>query len=234
MRLTVVVPTLNEAHGIGPTLDAVDRTALAALGFDVDFVVVDGESTDRTQDEAKARGARVIIEPRRGYGRAYKTGFAAADGDWIVTGDADGTYPFERIAEYLDEARARGLDFATCNRYAHLRSGAMSAKHRVGNWVLSTALRALFFARIRDSQSGMWIIRRDALARLPVAALSDGMAFSQEIKIEAFKRRDVRAAEFDGSLAPRVGDAKIESWGDGLGNLWRLVAHRFRRRRLAS
>lgn len=232
MKISVLVPTLNEEAGIGATLDALDRDAFATRGWRLDVVVVDGDSKDGTQAQARARGARVLVEPRRGYGRAYKTGLAAVDGDWVVTGDADGTYPFDRIHEYLDDVHRRGLQFATCDRYARLERGAMTTKHRFGNWVLSVTLRLLFWLRLRDSQSGMWIIRRDALRSLPLEALSDGMAFSQEIKIEAFKRLGRDAAEIPGSLAPRVGEAKIESWGDGLGNLWRLFTHRLRRRRL--
>lgn len=230
--VTILVPTLNEEDGIGATLDAVDRGALQAAGFDVELLIIDGASRDRTVAEAEARGARAVIEPRKGYGRAYKTGFTEASGEWIVTGDADGTYPFDRVVALLQQAQEADLDFATCDRYADLKPGAMSSKHRFGNWVLSFTLRALFWIRVRDSQSGMWIIRREALDRIPVESLSDGMAFSQQIKIEAFLRPGVRAAEIAGSLAPRVGEAKIESWRDGLTNLWSLWSHRFRRHRL--
>lgn len=230
VKVTFVVPTLNEESGIGPTLDAVDRAAFEVAGWDVEFLVVDGVSTDGTVQEAEARGARVLVEPRRGYGRAYKTGFEAADGDVLVTGDADGTYPFEQAHEFVRLLLDQDLDFLTCDRYADLREGAMSPKHRLGNWVLSTTCRFLFRVRLHDSQSGMWVIRRSALDRLPVDTLPDGMAFSQELKIEALKRPGVRAAEVPGSLHPRVGEAKIESWRDGFGNLGALWKKRLRAR----
>ncbi|MCA1812031.1 MAG: glycosyltransferase family 2 protein, partial [Halobacteriales archaeon] len=120
MKVTILVPTLNEEKGIGPTLDAVDRKAFAAKGWELELLVVDGASKDRTREEAEARGARVLVEPRRGYGRAYKEGFKAASGDVIVTGDADGTYPFERAHEFVQLLLDQGLDFVSCDRYGQM------------------------------------------------------------------------------------------------------------------
>ena len=104
----------------------------------------------------------------------------------------------------------------------------MSAKHRFGNWVLSQTARTLFRVRLRDSQSGMWVIRREALDKLPIEGLPDGMAFSQEIKIHALRAKDVRAAEIPSELHPRIGEAVIESWRDGFGNLKALFGLRLR------
>lgn len=226
MKVTLLVPTLNEEKGIGPTLDAVDRKAFADRGWGLELLVIDGASKDRTREEAQNRGARVVVEPRRGYGRAYKRGFAEATGDVIVTADADGTYPVEQAHRFVDELLADELDFINCDRYGNLKEGAMSAKHRFGNWVLTTTARLLFFVRIRDSQSGMWVIRRSALPSIPYEGLSEGMAFSQEVKIEFWKRRRGRCRELPASLAPRIGKPVLASWRDGLGNLWALVKKR--------
>lgn len=230
MKVTIVIPTLNEEGGIGPTLDAVPTDQFEARGWTWEFLVVDGDSRDRTREEAEARGARVVVDRRRGYGRAYKTGFAHAGGDVVVTGDADGTYPFDKTPLYIDHLLRHDLDFVTCDRYGRLHDGAMSRKHKLGNFVLSSTLRVLFRLRIQDSQSGMWVIRRSALDRIPYEELSDGMAFSQEIKIEAFRRPDVAAEEIPSELRPRIGQAVIESWRDGLGNLGALWRKRFSRR----
>lgn len=231
LKVTILIPTLNEEKGIGPTLDAVDRAAFARTGWDLELLVVDGASKDRTRQEAEGRGARVVVEPRRGYGRAYKRGFAEAAGDVVLTGDADGTYPFERAHELVQQLLDRDLDFVNGDRYADLRKGAMSRKHRFGNWVLSATARALFGLRLRDSQSGMWVIRRRALPALDVERMAEGMAFSQEIKIEAIRRLGGRFAELPAGLRPRIGTPVLSSWRDGLGNLRSLYAWRFRRQR---
>jgi glycosyltransferase involved in cell wall biosynthesis len=230
MKVTILIPTLNEEQGIGPTLDSIDRAAFAARGWRLDLLVVDGASQDGTKAAAESRGARVLVEPRRGYGRAYKTGFAAATGDVIVTGDADGTYPFDQAHAFVDVLVKDGLEFITCDRYADLQPGAMSGMHRFGNWVLSATARVLFGMRLRDSQSGMWVIRREALAKLEPEGMSDGMAFSQEIKIAAIRRLGDRFREIPAGLRPRIGEPVLSSWKDGLGNLRRLYALRFSRR----
>lgn len=226
MRVVFLIPTLNEVEGIRATLDNVPRAELEAQGYDVAAYIVDGGSRDGTVATAESLGAHVIHEPRKGYGRAYKAGFAEVDADYIVTGDADATYPLERTPKYLETVRKRGIDFATFNRYSEMDKGAMSAKHKLGNWVLSRTLRVLFGVRIRDSQSGMWIVTKQAVDRLPMERLSDGMPFSQEIKIEAFLSPKIAADELPGAYRPRVGEAKLESWRDGLGNLRALRRHR--------
>jgi glycosyltransferase involved in cell wall biosynthesis len=224
--VTILIPTLNEEGGIGPTLDQVDRKAFAERGWALELLIIDGESKDRTREEAEKRGARVIIEPRRGYGRAYKRGFAEAKGDYIVTGDADGTYPLEQAHLFVERAIADGLDFMTCDRYAKLQPGAMSAKHRFGNLVLSTTARVLFFIRLHDSQSGMWVVRKAALGAMPIEKFSEGMAFSQEIKIDALKRFKRKAVEVPGELRPRIGRPVLQSYRDGIRNLRLLFARR--------
>jgi glycosyltransferase involved in cell wall biosynthesis len=229
VKVSVVIPTLNEERGIGPTLDAIDRKAFAARGWDLELLVVDGASKDRTREEAERRGARVVVEPRRGYGRAYKRGFAEATGDVLVTGDADGTYPLERAHEFVDLLLGEDLDFLNCDRYARLERGAMSAKHRFGNFVLSTTARVLFGIRLRDSQSGMWVIRASVLPRLRCERMAEGMAFSQEVKIEAIRRLRGRFREVPAGLRPRIGKPVLSSWRDGLGNLKALYAWRFKR-----
>lgn len=226
MKVTILIPTLNEEAGIGPTLDGVDRDAFRSRGWDLELLVVDGDSKDRTRAVAESHGARVVVEPRRGYGRAYKRGFREAGGDVIVTADADATYPLDRAHLLVEEFEARGADFLTCDRYAKLQPGAMSRKHRLGNWVLSTTTRTLFGVRLHDSQSGMWVLRRSALAQMPFDKFSEGMAFSQELKIDALKRYPGRAFEVSGELRPRIGKPVLASWRDGLGNLRRLVTRR--------
>ncbi|MCA1814211.1 MAG: glycosyltransferase family 2 protein [Halobacteriales archaeon] len=223
--LSLVIPALNEEQGIGAVIDEVPRDALRKMGWDVEVLVVDGESADRTRDIATQRGARVIVEPRKGYGRAYKTGFARAKGDVIATADADLTYPVSDLPQLLELFEREKLDFLTTDRFADLEQGAMRTKHRVGNWVLSTAARVLFMRSIRDSQSGMWLLRRSALDKLVLTA--DGMPFSEEIKLEAFRHPALRSQEVPIRYRVRVGEVKLQSWDDGVENLVFLLRKRF-------
>lgn len=223
--VSFVIPTLNEEEAIQPTLDSIPVQALEEEGYEVEVVIVDGESTDKTREIAKAWGAKVVIEPRKGYGRAYKTGFARAKGDILVTGDADGTYPFELTPELIDRLDEDGLDFITTDRFAEMEEGAMSPKHRLGNWVLSTTCKVLFGTGFEDSQSGMWVFRREILDKITLT--DDGMPLSEEIKIEAFRDPDIDAVEVGIPYRERIGEVKLQSWQDGTKNLAFLFKKRF-------
>jgi len=229
MKVSVVIPTLNEEAGIGITLDSIDSEAFLKRNLDLELIIVDGDSQDRTQEIAELKGAKVIVEPRRGYGRAYKTGFQEASGDIIVTGDADGTYPFHLAHNYVDLLLNENLDFITTDRFADLGTGSMSIKHFLGNFILSLTLRTLYGVAVRDSQSGMWIFRNNALDYLKdLEQFDDGMPFSEEIKVEMFSSPLLKSKEIPSQLSERKGEAKIESFGDGWKNLKFLVFNRLR------
>lgn len=220
LKISVVIPTMNEEKGIGPTIDAINKDYFAQKMWDLEILIVDGISTDKTCDIAQAKGAKVIIEKRKGYGRAYKTGFQQLSGDIIVTGDADATYPFDHIHEYVQLLIDNKLDFITTNRFAQLHHGSMSMKHYFGNTILAMILRFLFFIKIRDSQSGMWIFKKKALEHVqPLDQFNDGMPFSEEIKIEMFTSRHLRCKEIPSMLRVRTGQVKLQSFGDGWKNL---------------
>jgi len=224
LQLSVIIPTMNEEESIGQVIDSV---RLALSGWDFEILVVDTNSKDRTREIAAEKGAVVIEEPRRGYGRAYKTGFERSQGEFIATLDADCTYPAEEIPALHKVLIDQNLEFITTNRFAKLEEGAMSAKHRLGNFALTFVSNLLFQVRIKDSQSGMWVFRRSILDRLVLS--DDGMPMSEEIKIEAFRK--VRSLEVPIAYRKRVGEVKLSSWKDGWKNMKFLFKKRFRRHR---
>ncbi len=221
-KVSIVIPTRNEEASVGRVLDQV--AAAMAGGGPYEVLVVDTDSKDRTVEIAKAKGARVVPEPRRGYGRAYKTGFSAARGDVIVTLDADLTYPADMIPEFVRLVVMEGADFVSGNRLTNLGEGAMSGMHRLGNRMLTAAFRVLYRSPIRDSQSGMWGIRRSILPRLEL--VHDGMAFSEELKLEAI-RKGLRFQEIPIPYRPRIGEKKIRSVRDATENMIWLFRKRF-------
>jgi len=220
-KLSVIIPTMNEERSIGLVINDVKNALDGKRAYEI--IVVDTDSRDLTRDVAVGHGAIVVDEARRGYGRAYKTGFDKATGEIIATLDADMTYPAAEIPRLADMLEDKGLDFITTNRFAGMERGAMPAKHRFGNWVLSTTARILFRVKLRDSQSGMWVFRKDVLPKLEL--VSDGMSMSEELKIEAFGK--LRAAEVPITYKPRIGEAKLRSWKDGTSNLRYLFKKRF-------
>ncbi len=225
--LSIVIPTLDEEESIGATIGAIPQDRIGEMGYALEIIVVDGLSKDRTASIAASLGAKVISEKRRGYGRAYRTGFDEARGDVLVALDGDGTYPASEIPSLLGKAEREKLDFITTDRFAEMEKGAMGFRNRAGNRVLTLAMNILFGTRIRDSQSGMWVIRRSAWERIGASVKSDGMAFSEELKIAAFTM-GLRCAEAPIRYSVRGGKPKLSPWRDGVRNLFFL----FRRRLL--
>ena len=224
-RLSVVIPALNERDNIEEVIRTVPSRLLGDLGYDVEILVVDNGSTDGTGDIARRCGALVVNQPIRGYGSAYKAGFANCTGDIIATGDADLTYPLEMIPAMLELMEKKEFDFLSTDRMSSLDPRAMSPSHVWGNRALSAVSRALFLAPFRDSQSGMWIFRREVWESARVQ--SNGMAFSQELKHEAFAK-GFRCAEVAITYRPRGGEKKLRTVRDGAINATQLFAHRMR------
>ena len=216
LTISVVIPCYNEEDGV--------REVIGRMPKAVDeIVVVDNNCTDRTAEVATALGARVVAEQTPGYGAAYKAGLKAATGDLVVTLDGDGTYPPEEIPRLVDALLDRNWDFLSASRFPLSDGRAMGLSNRIGNWVLTVAAAALFFKPIRDSQSGMWVFRRPTLGRMRLT--SDGMAFSEEIKLEAL----LRGLSFGEAHIPygaRIGEVKLQKWRDGWNNLTFLVRKR--------
>jgi hypothetical protein len=239
MRASLVIPTLNEKEGIGDTLSAFkeaekegNATLFSKDPIEWEVIVVDGNSTDGTADIARGMGAKVIVEPRKGYGRAYRTGFEAATGEFIATMDADGTYPAHDVPGMLQGLMKNGRDFVTGNRLASMETKAMTTEHRIGNYMLNTVLQVLFHQYMKevpghvlaDSQSGMWVFRRSILPSLSLS--QDGMAFSEELKLEVLLR-GFKLEEVPIHYTERRGPPKLSSWKDGLRNMKWLVYKRF-------
>ena len=239
MRATLIVPTLNEERSIGHVLDsfaASVREANPRLFPDHpvvwDVIVVDGRSTDRTVEIARSKGVPVLMEPRPGYGRAYRSGFEAATGEYVATLDGDATYPVEEVMPLLRTLLDRNLDFISGDRLARIDRRAMTTEHRIGNWVLNAFVRIAFhhyFAGVRggtlkDSQSGMWVFKRSILPQLRLT--QDGMPLSEELKLEVVLR-GFRFEEVAIAYRERWGAPKLSSWRDGRHNLAYLFQKRF-------
>ena len=219
--ISVVIPCFNEEQGIAHVLqnmpDYVDET-----------IVVDNNSTDDTAEVARALGARVIHEGRKGYGSAYQAGLPAATGDIIATVDGDGTYPSASIATLVDALLDGDLDFISASRFPLQDPRAMRRRNWLGNMILTWTTRVLFLNWIADSQSGMWVFRRSCLRW--VRPCQTGMAFSEEIKLAAMRAPQVRFGERPIAYHERIGETKLFTWRDGFRNLAFLFAYRLGRR----
>ncbi len=212
MELSVVIPCLNEEKTIGICVQKA-KAAIADLEVDGEVLVVNNGSTDRSVTMARAAGARVVHETKKGYGNAYHRGFREARGRFIIMGDADNTYDFRKIGLFLQPLR-NGYDLVMGSRFqGNIMPGAMPWLHRyIGNPVLSGLLNLFFHAHISDSHCGMRGLSKEAYQRMELH--TGGMEFASEMVIKALKQK-LRITEVPVRYYPRVGESKLSSFRDG-------------------
>ena len=220
-RVSVVIPCLNEAGNIEQCVSAA-WDALIDNDISGEVVVVDNGSTDGSAELARAPGALVVHEGRRGYGSAYLAGFAAARGDYIVMADADLTYDFAEIPRFVKELDD-GAQLVMGDRMDSIHEGAMPWLNRhIGNPALSGFLNLLYKTNVRDVHCGMRALRRDVLPTLDLN--STGMEFASEMVIRASKHNlDIR--EFPIEYHPRGGESKLSPMRDGWRHLRLMLVY---------
>jgi glycosyltransferase involved in cell wall biosynthesis len=215
-EVSVIIPCLNEEAAVGSVVDH-SFEGIRRTGRSGEVVVVDNGSSDDSASVAAAHGARVVSERRRGYGNAYLAGLAAAQGEFLVMGDADDTYPMQELAPFVDRLE-QGDDLVIGSRFnGTIHGDAMPFLNRfVGNPVLTGMLNLLFGVKVSDAHCGMRALRREAL---PVLDLhSTGMEFASEMVFKAY-RRGLTVSELPIDYYPRVGESKLNRFGDA----WRHV-----------
>lgn len=201
MRVSVVIPTFNEAGSIAHVLDDIPAFLVNEV------LVVDAGSTDGTPEIASARGARVIVEPRRGYGRACLTGFAAAkDPDVVVFLDGDYSDRPGELGRLLDPLRERRADIVLGSRLAGgLAPGAMPWHAVFGNRLAAALIRWLYGLSLTDL-GPFRAARSEVLRTLELREMTYGWA------VELVTRgamRGYRVLEVPVSYHPRIGVSKI-------------------------
>ncbi|MEJ6021467.1 glycosyltransferase family 2 protein [Ramlibacter sp. PS4R-6] len=214
MELTILMPCLNEARTVQQCVREA-RGFLDAQGISGEVLVADNGSTDGSQALAGAAGARVIDVPRRGYGAALIAGIAAAKGDYVIMGDADRSYDFSSLADFVARLRD-GAALVMGNRFqGGIAPGAMPFLHRhLGNPVLSFLGRLFFRTHIGDFHCGLRGFRRDTIEQLRL--VSPGMEFASEMIAKA-ALAGVRIDEVPTTLRPDGRDRPphLRTWRDG-------------------
>jgi glycosyltransferase involved in cell wall biosynthesis len=221
LLLSVVIPCLNEAQNIELCV-ASALGAMAGAGIAGEVIVADNGSEDGSAQLAESAGACVVHQPVRGYGSAYRAGFAAARGEYIVMADADLTYDFAEIPRFLAELQD-GADMIVGDRMRNIQPGAMPWHHRyIGNPLLSRFLNLLFHTGVNDAHCGMRGFRRDRLEVLQLR--TTGMEFASEMIVRAAKEElDIREIPIE--YRPRGGESKLSSFRDGWRHLRFLLLH---------
>lgn len=217
-KISLLIPCYNEEEGIKIIFKNLPS-------FFDEVIVVDNNSTDNTAKLAVDYGAKVITEIKRGYGHAYQAGFKNVSGDIVVTMDGDNSYPIEEVVTMLEYLIGGNYDFVSGCRFPLKNPISMHYLNRFGNRFLTLIFNLIILRRIKDSQSGMWVFKREVLSFFDLK--SGGMPLSEEIKMEAILNEKIKFSEFHISYHPRLGEVKLNKWWDGLKNLFFLIYKRF-------
>ena len=214
MELTILMPCLNEERTLAACI-AKARGFLARAGVEGEVVVSDNGSTDRSREVAVAAGARVVPAFQRGYGAALSAGIDAAKGRYVIMGDADNSYDFSALDNFLVALR-NGADLVMGNRFrGGIAPGAMPPLHRyLGNPVLSFVGRLFFRTPVGDFHCGLRGFSREAIQRLRL--VSPGMEFATEMVAKA-SLAGLRVQEVPTTLSPDGRDRPphLRTWRDG-------------------
>lgn len=214
--VSVVLPCLNEEEALPFCLEKIQKV-FNESGINGEIVVSDNGSTDRSVEIAEKYGVTLTHQPLRGYGNAYLKGFAAARGRYLIMADADDTYDFELIPQFLRKLTEEKYDFVTGSRYLGNGDANITFLHRwVGNPALTLILNVLFGTKYSDVYCGYRAFSRAAFDI--IRPVSPGMEFNLELAINA-QLADLRIAEIPIVLGERKGESKLSTFSDG----WRSL-----------
>jgi glycosyltransferase involved in cell wall biosynthesis len=208
--ISVVLPTLNEAGTILEAINTIDRD----LSYPKEIIVVDGNSTDGTIEIVKDTNlCKLIIEPRRGYGVALRTGMKNAKGNIIVMVDADGTYEFKHINRLVSRMLEKDADMVLATRMYDPKK-AMGFLNFLGNKVITFSFDFFYSQFLSDSQSGFRAISHDAINN--VTLKETDMAFATEMLIQ-FAREGYNMVEIPTTYKSRkYGKTKLKPFKSGI------------------
>ena len=222
--VSLVMPCRNESGHLADLIEEIPD-------FYDEIICVSNKSTDETvqvgrQIEKKNKKFRLLIDNRSakgiGYGFAHMTGIAAAKNEYIVCADSDGTYPIEVFPQILEHMNVRNLSFVSGSRYPDKE---IPPKLQLGVKILNCEIALLYWFRIHDSLSGMWVFRRDIV---PELHLTEGdWNLSPQIKLNAHKYLGKQFAEIKIKQKHRHGETKQSYFNTGMKHLIWIAKNRF-------
>jgi glycosyltransferase involved in cell wall biosynthesis len=223
-KLSIVMPCLNEAETLAICIRKA-QAFLSAHDMDGEIIIADNGSVDGSQEIATYAGARLVHVASKGYGSALMGGIEAAQGEYIIMGDADDSYDFSNLQDFVS-AMDEGYDLVMGNRFkGGIMRGAMPPLHRyLGNPVLSGLARLFFKSDIGDFHCGLRAFRKDALLSLNLQ--TTGMEFASEMIVKATLKK-LKIKEVPTILYPdgRTRAPHLRTWADGWRHLRFLLLY---------
>ncbi|MEA5536083.1 glycosyltransferase family 2 protein [Crocosphaera sp. XPORK-15E] len=224
LELSIVMPCLNEAETLATCIEKA-QGYLKQHNISGEVLIADNGSTDGSQSIAASMGARIVDVKEKGYGSALRGGIAAAEGQFIIMGDADDSYDFTQLGLFLERLRS-GYDLVMGNRFkGGIKPGAMPPLHRyLGNPVLTWVGKLFFACPCDDFHCGLRGFRKTAIESLKLR--TTGMEFASEMVVKA-SLYNLKITEVPTTLSPdgRSRSPHLRTWRDGWRHLRFLLLY---------
>ncbi|MBT3324407.1 glycosyltransferase [archaeon] len=216
-KLTVMVPCYNEEKGITKVISKIPRAKLKALGYEVEVLVIDNNSKDRTTEVAKKAGARVVFEGKQGKGHAIRKGVKSitTDTDLVVMLDGDDTYDPREMLRLIEPLDSNFCDVVIGSRLGgKIKEGSMTMFNRTGNWFFTFLVRMFYHGNVTDVCTGYFAWKRPVLKKLSKHLEADGFSIEMEMITKMAKMKfDIYSVPI--SYEHRAGDTALQPIGDG-------------------
>lgn len=224
IELSIVMPCLNEAETLAVCINKA-QSFFERENISGEVIIADNGSTDGSQKIATDLNATVVNVPQKGYGSALRGGIEAANGKYVIMGDADDSYDFSNLMPYVIKLR-EGYDLVMGNRFkGGIKKGAMPFLHKyLGNPVLSFIGRLFFKSKIGDFHCGLRGFSKEAYYKMELK--TTGMEFASEMIVKS-SLKDLKITEVNTILSPdgRSRPPHLNTWRDGWRHLRFLVLY---------
>ncbi len=216
-KVAVIIPCYNEEVGIATVINGFDRTELHRRGYELEIIVIDNNSTDRTAVIAHLAGARVIHERKKGKGYALRTGFNNIDPgtEYVVMLDGDATYDSSEVLRLLEPLRDNFADVIIGSRLGgKMEPGAMRLFNRAGNWAYTMLVRHFYQVGVTDVLTGYFAWKRPVIDNLTPHLTSSGFAIEMEM-VTKMARMGYEIYSVPIGYSPRRGESSLHPIRDG-------------------
>jgi len=223
-KITILIPCYNEEQGIAKVLDDIPYHTLDKYGYEARVIVIDNNSSDRTAEVARSKGAQVIFEPTQGKGNAMRKAFHCIDGDtaYAVMLDGDNTYNAKEMFRLIEPITNDFCDVVICSRLGgKITKNAFKAQNRFANWVYTFLVRYFYRANITDVLSGYFAWRGDVVVGMRDHLKSDGFSIEMEM-ISKLVKLKYSIYSVPITYNTREGETKLAPLQDGLKILFTL------------
>jgi glycosyltransferase involved in cell wall biosynthesis len=219
-KVCVIIPAFNEEEAIERTIKSIPQKQLLEIGYEVNILVADNGSTDKTRELAQKAGAEIVIETARGKGNAFRNGLKYVDADFIFMIDGDSTYPANYIPKMLRQLEYHDVVIASRFR-KKIHKSCMNRLNYLGNCLLSRMASILYRKKISDVCSGLWGFRAEVVTSLGLK--SRGFELEAELFSKIVKK-NLSFHEVAIPYAPRTSPSKLRVLKDGMKISYTLIS----------